>query len=185
MTDRSAPPARVFAGTVGKGHGLDGSFYVVSAVPDLLVKGLSLWVGAEDEPRMIERRAGTDAKPILRLSGATSRNDADSFRGLALEASNEDAPALGDDEFWAHQLVGCVVTAKVGGRVLGEVVELMGLPSCEVLVVRDPARIVPGEKTAAGPEDLLVPMVKAAIASVDPDARMIVVDAEFLALDEA
>jgi 16S rRNA processing protein RimM len=197
VTDPTAPPERIFAGTVGKGHGLDGSFYVVGGVPELLGKGAKLWVGAEAEPRAIERRAGTDEKPILRLSGSQTRNDADSFRGLTLEASNANVRALDEDEYWAHQLVGCAVTAKVGGRALGEVVELMALPSCEVLVVRQP--VVPdpeapqvgaepdgGEAVAAKArrDDLLIPMVKDAIVEIDPAGRRVVVDAEFLALDD-
>ncbi|MDO9353442.1 MAG: ribosome maturation factor RimM [Solirubrobacteraceae bacterium] len=195
MTDFSAPPERIFAGTVGKGHGLDGSFYVVSAVPDLLVKGAELWVGAEAEVRTIDRRAGTDEKPIVRLSGSRSRNDADSFRGLTLQASNAGAPELGEGEYWAHQVVGCVVTAKVGGRTLGEVVEMMALPSCEVLVVRKAAAAAAPEPDAGeggdgAPakerrDDLLIPMVKDAIVEIDPAGRRIVVDAEFLALDDA
>ncbi|MEN0012778.1 MAG: ribosome maturation factor RimM [Solirubrobacteraceae bacterium] len=180
MTDPSAPPERIFAGTAGKAHGLDGSFYVVGGVPALLEKGAELWVGAEAEPRTVERRAGTDAKPIVRLSGASSRNDADAFRGLDLQAPVAEAAPLGDDEYWAHQLVGCAVTAREG-RALGEVVELMALPSCEVLVVRDPG----AEGGPAGPDDLLVPMVKDAIVEIDPEGRRVVVDAEFLALDEA
>lgn len=173
MTQRSAPPERVFAGTVGKGHGLDGSFYVVAAVPALLTKGAQLWVDGEDDPRTVERRAGTDAKPILRLSGSGDRNAADLLRGKTLEASNADAPPLGDDEYWAHELVGCAVNAA-DGRALGEVAELMGLPSCEVLVVRG----------AEAFGELLIPLVKDAIVEIDPAGRKVTVDAEFLAIDD-
>ncbi len=172
MTGRAAPPERVFAGTVGKGHGLDGSFYVVAAVPALLAKGTQLWVEGEAEPRAVERRAGTDAKPILRLAGASDRTAADLLRGKTLEASNADAPPLDDDEYWAHELVGCAV-AGADGRALGQVAELMALPSCEALVVRGVEAV--GE--------LLVPLVKDAIVEIDPAGRTITVDAEFLAID--
>lgn len=174
MTGRSAPPERVFAGRVGKGHGLDGSFYVVQAQPHLLVKGKQLFVEGDDAPREIERRAGTDAKPILRLAGAGDRNAADLLRGKALEIGVEDAPPLDDDEYWAHELVGCAVVAA-DGRALGEVAELMALPSCEALVVRG--------VDAFG--ELLVPLVKDAIVEIDPEGRAITVDAEFLAIDDA
>jgi 16S rRNA processing protein RimM len=174
VSEFSAPPERVSAGTAGKAHGLDGSFYVVGAVPSLLAKGLELFVGAESEPRTIERRSGTDEKPIIRLSGSDNRTAAESFRGLPLQASNAGAAELEGDEYWAHQLVGCSVTAQADQRVLGEVAELLGLPSCEVLVVK------------GGPVgELLVPMVKDAIVTIDPEGRSIVVDAEFLALDDA
>lgn len=173
MSEHSAPPPRISAGTVGRAHGLDGSFYVVGAVPGLLTKGAALWVGTEAEPRTIERRSGTDEKPILRLSGSEDRNAAESFRGLPLQASNEGAAPLADDEYWAHQLVGCAVTAK-DGRAFGDVAEMLGLPSCEVLVVR-----------GGSLGELLIPLVKDAIVQVDVEARSVVVDAEFLALDEA
>lgn len=174
MPDRAAPPERVFAGRVGKGHGLDGSFYVVQAVPHLLVKGKQLFVEGAEAALEIERRAGTDAKPILRLAGAGDRNAADLMRGKALEIAVEDAPPLDDDEYWAHELVGCAVAAA-DGRALGEVAELMALPSCEVIVVRGVAEF--GE--------LLIPLVKDAIVEIDPEGRAITVDAEFLAIDEA
>ena len=56
---------------------------------------------------------------------------------------------------------------------LGEVAELMALPSCEALVVRGGDR---GE--------VLVPMVRDAILQIAPDERLIVVDLAFLALDD-
>lgn len=168
-------PERVHAGQVGKAHGLDGSFYVVRAVPALLRKGAEVFVDGEAEPRTIERCAGTDDRPILRLSGGSSRNDADALRGRELSVRAEHAPPLEEDEYWAHQLVGCSVLGKPetgSPEKLGDVAELMALPSCEVLVVR------------GGPRgELLVPMVRDAILEIAPDDRLIVVDLAFLALD--
>ncbi len=61
-----------------------------------------------------------------------------------------------------------------GERLLGTVSRLIELPSCEALeVVRD-----------RGGQPLLVPMVKDAIRRVDPSARRIEVDLDFLALGD-
>ncbi|MEH3054819.1 MAG: ribosome maturation factor RimM [Patulibacter minatonensis] len=158
---------------VGKAHGLDGSVYVVQANAALLVKGAQVFLDGEDEPRTITRRAGTVERPILRLSGAENRNDSDALRGRRLSVSITDAPALEDDEYWAHQLVGCSVTGQVAGEALGDVLELLAYPSCELLRVGGGAR---GE--------LLVPLVKDAIVEIDVEARRILVDDEFLALDD-
>lgn len=166
-------PERVPAGIVGKAHGLDGSIYIVQAVPALLGKGAQLFVDGEAEARTVERRAGTDERPIVRLSGATNRNDADALRGKTLTVALDDAPALGDDEYWAHQLVGCAVHGEHGGEQLGDVRELMAYPSCEILRVDGGAR---GE--------LLIPLIRDAIVDVDVESRRIVVDDEFLALDD-
>lgn len=166
-------PERVPAGIIGKAHGLDGSVYIVQPSPALLGKGAQVFVDGEAEARTVERRAGTEARPILRLSGATTRNDADALRGKTITVGIEDAPPLGDGEYWAHQLVGCAVHGQLAGEVLGDVRELMAYPSCELL------------RVDGGPRgELLIPMVRDAIVEIDLEAQRITVDDEFLALDD-
>jgi 16S rRNA processing protein RimM len=166
--DRSE--SRVPAGRVGRAHGLDGSFYVTGPQPRLLDHGATVAVGGVE--RTIERRAGTDAKPILRLQGVSDRAGAEALRGLELAVTVAAAPELGEDEFWAHELEGCEV--RDGERLLGTVSRLVGLPSCEVLEVG----------VAGGGAPLLVPMVRDAIRRIDPVARVIEVDSEFLGVED-
>jgi 16S rRNA processing protein RimM len=150
------------AGRVGRPHGLDGSFHVTRPLPELLVEGGRVLVdGAE---RRLVRRAGTDEAPIVRLDGATRREDADALRGRRLLVDEADAPALGEDEFWAHQLVGCRVVDAERAQELGVVERMVALPSCEALEVGD----------------RLIPLVRDAVRSIDPDGRRIDVDLEFL-----
>ncbi len=158
------------AGRVGRPHGLDGSFYVTRAKPRLLVQGGRVSVAGEELE--IVRRAGTDARPILRLEGLRTREDAERLRGQDLTVAVEDVPELGAQEWWAHELEGCEV--RDGSRVLGVVSRLIELPSCEALEVRPDG--------GGGP--LIVPMVKDAIRSVRPDLRLIEVDVSFLGLEE-
>ena len=66
---------------------------------------------------------------------------------------------LAEGEWWAHELEGCEVVD--GDRLLGTVIRLIELPSCEALEVEPPE--------GGGP--LLVPMVKDAIRRVEPDRR--------------
>ena len=158
------------AGRVGRPHGLDGSFYVMQPRPRLLEQGVSVSVGGHE--RRIERRAGTEQRPILRLEGVAGLEGAEALRGLELTVAAAAAPALGEDEFWAHELEGCEV--RDGERMLGTVTRLLELPSCEVLEVG-------GE---AGAPPLLVPMVRDAIRKIDPKARRVEVDSSFLGLAE-
>jgi 16S rRNA processing protein RimM len=152
------------AGRVGRPHGLDGSFHVTRPRAMLLKLGGAVRVGSAT--REIVRRAGTEARPILRLEGVGDRAAAEGLRGEDLFVSRGDAPELEPGEFWPEDLEGCaVVTGE--GRELGSVREMRALPSCEVLEV--------GE--------LLVPMVADAVLSIDTGARRIVVDASFLGLD--
>jgi 16S rRNA processing protein RimM len=154
------------AGVVGSPHGLDGSFHVVMPNPQLLVLGETVTIsGAE---RRVTRRAGTDARPILRLEGCDDRDAAQALRGAELRVAREQAPELVEDEWWAEDLEGCSVHDR--GRHVGTVRRLLALPSCEVLEV---AR-------ERGRPDLLVPLVSDAVRSVDVERREIDVDLRFL-----
>jgi 16S rRNA processing protein RimM len=150
----------VSAGRVGRPHGLDGSFHVLGAAPELLMVGAKLCV--QGAVRAVERRAGTDERPIVRLAGAGTRADAEELRGAELLVAREDLPPLDPDEFWAADLVGCRVVD--GGREVGVVRRMVALPSCEALEV--------GE--------LLIPLVRDAIRSIDVDTRVIDVDLGFV-----
>src|SRR3954465_12788722 len=70
-------------GRAGRPHGLDGSFYVVDATPDLPAGGG--FVPGRGGPRGIVPRAGTEEKPILRLEGSHAREDAEALRGAELQ----------------------------------------------------------------------------------------------------
>jgi 16S rRNA processing protein RimM len=154
------------AGTVGRPHGLDGSFHVGDAVSELLALGAVLSVAGHE--RRVARRAGSDARPIIRLEGCEDRDAANRLRGEALLSARERAPELEEDEWWASDLEGCSV--HDGGTQVGVVTRLIGLPSCEVLEV----------ERAPGPGMLLVPLVKDAVRSVDVKGRQIDVDLRFL-----
>lgn len=155
------------AGRVGRPHGLDGSFHVTQPRAVLLEQGRTLLVGdREDE---IVRRAGTDARPIVRLASCTTRTQVEALRGTDLHVPRAEAPELEEDEWWPEQLEGCVV--HDGEREVGTVRRLLALPSCEVLEVARP-------KGAGG--ELLVPLIGDAVRSVDVDARRIDVDLAFL-----
>jgi 16S rRNA processing protein RimM len=137
---------------------------VVLADPALL-EGRESLVVAGDRIAVV-RRAGTDDRPILRLAGHSSREAAEALRGEPLLVPVEEAPALEEGEFWAHDLVGCAVVD--GSRSVGVVSRMVALPSCEALEV------------VGGDRELLVPMVRDAIRSVDVAARRIDVDLAFL-----
>ena len=112
----------------------------------------------DGEPRAVERRAGTAERPIIRLAGCTSREDAEALRGASLSVPE----SLDPGEYWARDLEGCLVVD--GEREVGVVSRMIALPSCEVLEV--------GE--------LLIPMVRDAIRSIDVEARRIDVDMGFV-----
>jgi 16S rRNA processing protein RimM len=169
--DRAGDAASVPVGRVGRPHGLDGSFYVTRPLAGLLTAGARVRV--RGATAAIVRRAGTEQRPIVRLEGVEDRAAAEQLRGAQLSVRLQDAPPLGEGEWWAHELEGCTVAD--GERTLGTVSRLVALPSCEALEVRP----------RQGGEPVLVPMVKDAVRHVDVAARHIDVDLEFLNLPPA
>lgn len=148
------------AGRAGRAHGLDGSFYVDAAVPELLAVGAEIAVGGRRAT--VVRRAGTDARPLVRLSGVDDRTAAEALRGAELVAEpGEDAAAVAG-EWDASELVGCEVPG------IGSVRRVVAGPSCDVLEVGDGG--------------VLVPLVSDAVRRVDPAAGIIEVDLRFLGL---
>ena len=153
----TAAARQVTAGRVGRPHGLDGSFYVEHPSEPLTV-GTEVSLGGR--PVVVERRAGTDERPIVRVSGVADRDAAGGLRGEPLLV---DAGELGEGEYLTDDLVGCEVPG------LGTVRAVRNLPSCDVLEVGD--------------EPVLVPLISDAVTSVDLEARVIAVDRRFLGLD--
>ena len=148
----------VTAGRVGRPHGLDGSFRVDGPTHPL-VEGTAVRVdGAE---RVVERRAGTDDRPLVRLTGIDDRDAAAALRGLLLLIPESAAP-LEAGEWLVADLVGCVVPGA------GRVARVLEGPSCDVLELDD---------------GTLVPLVSDAVKSVEPAEGRIEVDLGFLGLD--
>ncbi|UUY02142.1 ribosome maturation factor RimM [Svornostia abyssi] len=158
MTERAV----LLAGRVGRPHGLDGSFHVTRPRAGLLRVGVTVRLG--ERTFEIVRAAGTDDRPILRLDGVAGREAVEALRGTDLYVAREEAPALADDEYWAEDLEGCVVTD--GDRELGRVARLVALPSCEAL-----------EMAGSG---VLIPLVRDAVRTVDIAAGRIDVNTAFL-----
>ena len=149
----------VSVGRVGKAHGLDGSFYVVRP-SHLLPLGMTLTVGGRTAS--IERRAGTDQRPLIRLSGISDRESVAAIVGEALMADLADAP-LESDEWLSADLIGCEVPG------IGKVTRVIEGPSCDVLEV--------------GADGVLIPFISDAVKEIDVEARRIEVDRVFLGLD--
>ena len=118
-------------------------------------------VGLGGEQRRVERRAGTDERPLVRVEGIADREAAGALRGEVLVVDAAESP-LEPDEWLVSDLVGCSVEG------LGVVERVLGGPSCDVLEV--------------GQDGVLIPLVSDAIVRIDPEARVIEVNRDFLGL---
>ena len=172
--DESVPgdrAGRLRAGTVGRPHGLDGSFHVGGVAASVFaLLDVDAQIEVAGRRLRIVRLAGHAARPILRLEGAERREDAEALGGEDLYVPRDSAPELEEDEWWAEDLRGCAV--RDGDREVGEVTALLELPSCEVLEVR--------RAHAPDRPPLLVPLVRDAVRNVDLETHVIDVDLAFL-----
>ena len=86
------PSGWLRAGRVGRPHGLDGSFHVVTPNAALIGVVSHLTVGGRELE--IVRQAGTASRPIVRLEGCEDREAAEALRGEELLVPREAAPEL-------------------------------------------------------------------------------------------
>jgi 16S rRNA processing protein RimM len=148
-------PERVRVGTAGKPHGLAGlvviedacGWYAFTAGSELLVDG---------QPRRVDRRAGTDSRPLVGFDGVQDRAGAEALRNAALEIALSDAPPPAPDTWFRFDLIGLGVWHR--GRLIGRVVDIEEGVAHDLLVL-DPA--------------VRVPFVAALVPVVDPAAGRI------------
>jgi 16S rRNA processing protein RimM len=144
-------------GKVGKPHGLDGSFFVEdpSERPEAFARGAIVHVDGVPAEVVVSKR-GAQGRPVIKLERTVAR-------GATLAVPRVDLPALGDDEYYAFQLVGLAVEEE-GGRALGRVRDVLDYPANDVLELDS---------------GVSLPLVEACVRQVDLAGGRIVVAAGF------
>lgn len=162
------PDDRIQLGVVGKPHGVRGAFHLDGCIDaPALTSGFEVSIG--DSKYRLTSRGGVDKRPIVSFEGIDGRDAAAALRGEAIYAARESLTPLAEGEWFADDLVGLPVVDREGNE-LGQVDRLTNLPSVDVL-----------EVNVSSGGAILVPMLKDAIVSIDPDSA-VVVDADFLDL---
>jgi 16S rRNA processing protein RimM len=152
------PSELVTVGRVGRPHGLDGSFFVEAASEraETFAAGATLYV-ADEAAEIVSSRRGARGRPVIRLDRPVDR-------GAPLAVRRDSLPPLGDDEYYAFQLVGLVVEEEEGGRVLGRVSDVLDYPANDVLELDS---------------GLSLPLVEACVRQVDLEGGRVVVSIGF------
>jgi 16S rRNA processing protein RimM len=144
-------------GRVGRPHGIDGSFFVEgpSDREGAFAVGTTLHVDGEPA-KVVGSKRGSGGRPVIRLDRRVDR-------GATLAVPRATLPELGEDEYYAFQLVGLEVTEE-GGRVLGRVRDVVDYPANDVLELDT---------------GLSLPLVEACVREVDLEGGRIVVSVGF------
>jgi 16S rRNA processing protein RimM len=140
-------------GRVGRPHGLDGSFFVEgpSERAEVFAVGAVLYVAGEPV-KVVSSKRGSQGRPVVRLERRVDR-------GAELAVPRQSLPALGEDEYYAFQLVGLAVEVE-GGRMVGRVSDVLEYPANDVLELDS---------------GLSLPLVEACVRKVDIEHGRIVI----------
>ena len=164
MAEKRRNPELLLAGEVGKPHGILGEVYLmpISDDPQRFEPGNRL-THADGRSLVVEAARQHRDRLLVKFEGIDSRSDAETLRGPVYVSASQ-LRALGDDEFWEHELIGCRVVSPTGEE-LGSVAAVVPGPAQDLLAVT----------TVAG--ERLVPLVADIVTRVDPREQTVVVDA--------
>ena len=152
-------PDWVSIGFVARPHGIRGELKVIG-VDDEVVRFREVTAVRLEPMRgeavefAVERFRATGREILLKLAGIEDRTQAEQWRSAAVYVRRDETPPLGEDAYYAFELVGLEVYTASGRR-LGRVEEIQEFPANDVLVVRD------GEK------EVLIPAVADFVEEVD------------------
>jgi 16S rRNA processing protein RimM len=154
----------VAVGRITRAHGVKGEVAVLplSMVESRFEEGSRVYAGEGGRPLTVASSRPHRGRMLVFFEGVADRNEAEALQGQYLFVPASWAPPLPEGEYWAFQLVGCQVVTE-GGRSLGAVREVIHTQANDVWVAQ-------GEG-----EETLIPALKDVVASVDLEARRIVV----------
>jgi 16S rRNA processing protein RimM len=158
----------VLVGRIARTHGIRGDVIVnpeTDSPEERFVEGrvLRLEMPGRSEPVTIASVKFHQGRPIIGIAGVDTMEAAEAIQGAELRIPEAELPALPAGTYYRHDLVGCEVR-DTAGQAIGRVTSVDGPMEQSRLVI-------------AGPRgEVMVPMVGGICVSVDPAARVIVVD---------
>lgn len=135
-------PGELEVGRIGRPHGLRGEVHVsfVSNRPERVEPGAVLRAG--DRVLVVATARPQQDHWLIHFHGVDDRSAAEALRGAVLTADRLVSPsALGEGEFWVHELIGSAVVDPTG-RALGRVVAVEANPAHDLLVL-DTGALIP------------------------------------------
>lgn len=157
----SGGPAFLIVGKLRRPHGVKGEMKmsVLTDFPDLLVKGLEVFVG-EDYLALTIRSIRSQGETILiSFEEYFDRDKVGVHRNKFVSMRTEDFPSLPEGEYFFHQLLGLKVIDEDAQK-LGSVVDIIETGANNIYVVRN----VRGD-------EILLPAIEGVIIAVDLELK--------------
>jgi 16S rRNA processing protein RimM len=164
---------RLVVGRLGRAHGVHGEATVevrTDLPEERFYEGAKLWLaidstGAEKSvPVEVESFRYHNGILLLKLAGVNDRTAVERMRNQLLLADVDLAEELAEDEFHVQQLFG-LVARDLSGADLGQVKDVINLPSQDLLVISRP-----------NGKDLMVPFVLSVVPEVNISAGYLLIN---------
>lgn len=166
-------PAHLLVGEVRKPHGIRGELYILPTtdnVEEIYVPGRELYLTdaegelLDPELRLAIVRAREFKKGlIVEFDGIVDRNAAEVLRGRMLAIPADEAPPLGEGEYFLHDLVELEVRGPEG-TTIGRVGRIYTVGASHLLGVED------------GERERLIPFTDEIVRQVDLDNGVITIE---------
>jgi len=159
------PTERICVGAIAGAFGVKGEVRLKSfcAQPEAIAAYAPLWTKDGGRSFTLRLTRGTGGGLTARLSGVTTREEAEALRGVELYADRDKLPNLPNDEFYYNDLIGLEVL-DTSGRPLGRVRAVHNHGAGDFLEVSG----------ASG--TTLLPFTRTAVPTVDLTAGRIIAD---------
>ena len=170
----------IVVGRIIKAHGIKGEVKVVPETddPERFLDFESVFIGPEPGSVVEYAVKGIRFQPsskgitvLATFNEVKTRNDADSLVKSRLFVT-KDALQLDDDEYFLHDLIGCIVVG-VDAEEIGVVKDVLEMPAQMIYLVKRP-----------GKPDVMIPAVDAFIEEVDLEIRQITISSIEGLIDE-
>ena len=157
-------------GTIVNTHGIKGELRVISRTDfadERYKKGNSLFLFMSDKDVPIELIVKSHRVhknfDLLTFEGYDDVNQVEKFKGGKLKVSEHQLGSLAKDEYYFHEIIGCLVVTDQG-KEIGVVKEILTPGANDVWVVK-----------GKGGKEQLIPYIEDVVKEIDVQAKSIVI----------
>ncbi|WEG11607.1 ribosome maturation factor RimM [Pullulanibacillus sp. KACC 23026] len=157
-------------GKIVNTHGIRGEVRVISQTDfadERYQKGSRLAIADSPNAPMTEVTVASHRRhknfDLLTFEGYPTINEVQGFKGQYLFVSEDLLRELEENEYYYHEIIGCVVETEEG-KVLGKIKEILSTGANDVWVIQRPKK-----------KDLLIPYIEDVVKDVDLETKKVII----------
>ena len=154
-------------GRIVRAHGVHGelSMAILTDFPDRFKSIEQVYLGNEFDatPYILEGYRWHKKNLLLKLSGVTTRTQAESLRNLFVQVPIDEATPLPEGTYYLYQLIGLEVVTTAT-QILGTLVNVLETGANDVYVIK------------SGDQEILLPAIDEVIKSIDLENKRVTVE---------